>query len=215
VRVPTDLSEKQLLSVKIEESGEKLVDVRQECPEILIHPLLGKTDTKPLVRKTIARMLNSANSFLPDGIVLMLRDAYRSADTQRRIYSSFIKKFKKENPLWSEARLKEETNKFAADPKGLIPGGHTTGAAVDVTLAYAKNKKRLAMKTTKLNYQEQTRLDSMVPRHIRKNRKLLYDATIKAGFVNYPNEWWHYSYGDVFATARQGGKIAIYGAVEQ
>ena len=215
MRVPTDLSEKQLLSVKIEESGEKLVDVRQECPEILIHPLLGKTDTKPLVRKTIARMLNSANSYLPQGIVFMVRDAYRSLDTQRRIYSSFKRKFKRENPAWSQARLKEETNKFVADPQGLIPGGHTTGAAVDVTLAYVKNKKRLAMKTTKLSYQEQTSLDSMVPRHIRKNRKLLYDATIKAGFVNYPNEWWHYSYGDVFATARQGGKIAIYGAVEQ
>ena len=29
-----------------------------------------------------------------------------------------------------------------------------------------------------------------------KNRKILYDAMINAGFVNYPLEWWHYSYGD-------------------
>lgn len=215
MRVPTDLSKKKLLSVAIEESGEQLVDIRQECPKILIHPLLNKEGSKPLVRKTIALMLNGANSYLPKGIVLMARDAYRSSDIQRKIYSSFIKKFKKENPPWSQVRLKEETNKFVADPEGLIPGGHTTGAAVDVTLAYAKNKKRLAMKTSKLPYQEQTSVNSKVPKHIRKNRKILYDAMIKAGFVNYPNEWWHYSFGDVFATARQGGKIAIYGAVEK
>ena len=160
-------------------------------------------------------MLNRASANLPEGIVLMVRDAYRSSDIQRKVYSGFLKKFKKENPYWSQPRLKEETNKFVADPQGSIPGGHTTGAAVDVTLAYAKDNRRMAMKTSKLSYQEQTHIGSKVPNHIRKNRKILYDAMKKAGFVNYPNEWWHYSFGDVFATARQGGKIAIYDAVKQ
>ncbi|BDR54317.1 hypothetical protein KIMH_04280 [Bombiscardovia apis] len=30
------------------------------------------------------------------------------------------------------------------------------------------------------------------------NRKLLADAMSAAGFVNYPSEWWHWSYGDAY-----------------
>lgn len=31
-----------------------------------------------------------------------------------------------------------------------------------------------------------------------KNRRILYNVTIAAGFTNLPSEWWHYDYGDKF-----------------
>jgi len=44
------------------------------------------------------------------------------------------------------------------------------------------------------------------------NRRLLCNAMTGAGFSNYPDEWWHYDFGNQFDAARTGKK-AIYGAI--
>ncbi len=33
-----------------------------------------------------------------------------------------------------------------------------------------------------------------------------------AGFVNYPTEWWHWSYGDRYWALLTGSPHAVYGA---
>ena len=43
------------------------------------------------------------------------------------------------------------------------------------------------------------------------NRKLLLRTMQKQGFVNYPNEWWHFCYGDKLYAAYKFEKQAIYG----
>ena len=47
----------------------------------------------------------------------------------------------------------------------------------------------------------------------RRNMKVLYDAMTKAGFANYPLEWWHYSYGDRMWAAYSGKEECFYGPV--
>lgn len=49
-------------------------------------------------------------------------------------------------------------------------------------------------------------------RQVRENRRLLYYVMSKAGFSQYEEEWWHFSYGDQFWAVKQGVQ-AIYGAV--
>jgi D-alanyl-D-alanine dipeptidase len=44
-----------------------------------------------------------------------------------------------------------------------------------------------------------------------KNRRILSDAMQKAGFANYPAEWWHFSYGDRLWAAYSGRKLCAYG----
>jgi D-alanyl-D-alanine dipeptidase len=39
-------------------------------------------------------------------------------------------------------------------------------------------------------------------------------ALTKVGFVNYPGEYWHWSYGDRYWAYHVGAKEAIYGTVE-
>jgi D-alanyl-D-alanine dipeptidase len=46
-----------------------------------------------------------------------------------------------------------------------------------------------------------------------RNRGLLIDAMRTAGFVNYPTEWWHWSYGDRYWAYLLGKPAAIFGAV--
>ncbi len=36
----------------------------------------------------------------------------------------------------------------------------------------------------------------------------------EAGFVNYPHEWWHFSYGDQYWAWRTGALAALYGSAE-
>lgn len=37
-----------------------------------------------------------------------------------------------------------------------------------------------------------------ISKEAENNRKILIKAMEKAGFINYPTEWWHWSYGDCY-----------------
>ena len=43
------------------------------------------------------------------------------------------------------------------------------------------------------------------------NRRLFWNVMVAAGFSNYPEEWWHFDFGNQFDAARTG-RTAIYGA---
>jgi len=60
---------------------------------------------------------------------------------------------------------------------------------------------------TASNYYEIHRNEN---RLLLKNRRLLYSVMVQAGFENYEEEWWHFSYGDQF-WAKKRNCFAIYG----
>lgn len=43
---------------------------------------------------------------------------------------------------------------------------------------------------------------------------MLGEALSAAGLVNYPTEWWHWSYGDRYWALQTGAPAALYGAKE-
>lgn len=47
-----------------------------------------------------------------------------------------------------------------------------------------------------------------------QNRRLLYQVMKRAGFSNYSEEWWHWSYGDNMDAANSKKDSAIYGGAE-
>ena len=47
-----------------------------------------------------------------------------------------------------------------------------------------------------------------------QNRRLLSYVMHKVGFSNYPDEWWHYDYGNQNWALLRGKKHAIYGVAE-
>lgn len=49
-----------------------------------------------------------------------------------------------------------------------------------------------------------------IEREVRDNRRLLCNTMAEAGFSNYPEEWWHFDFGNQFDMARTG-RQAIYG----
>lgn len=84
------------------------------------------------------------------------------------------------------------------DPRYVAPPGkgsnHNRGAAVDLTLA-DKDGKILDMGN---KFDDFSQLSHYASPHIsaaaQRNRKLLRKIMVRAGFVPYNNEWWHFDY---------------------
>ena len=53
----------------------------------------------------------------------------------------------------------------------------------------------------------------IISKEAQNNRKLLLTILEQQGFINYPNEWWHFSYGDRYWAYYQSDKQAIYGSI--
>ena len=59
--------------------------------------------------------------------------------------------------------------------------------------------------------QTQTEIISL---EAQKNRSIMSRALSSVGFVNYPTEYWHWSYGDRYWAYHKHKTYAIYGMVE-
>lgn len=176
----------------------------QECGE----PLVGYQ--KYRVRETVAKMLNTANDLLPDGYNLKILCGYRSIAEQKQLWDAGIKKLQKQFPNLTMEQLEKKNRKFCADPRNGF-GPHQTGGATDLTLTYNGNEldmggvynSSINAKTNEKNLTKQQK----------QNRKILINAMQLAGFQNYPNEWWHWSYGDRAYATYKHKKFAIYNQV--
>ena len=133
-------------------------------------------------------------------------------DSELNKFGKGLFKIVKQSPSLIEKwcdKLKLETDKIVANPKTIPP--HCTGAAVDITLV-DKNFKELNMGTKINAISDKTYTCAKdIPEISRINRNLLIHTMKKVGFVNYPLEWWHWSYGDRIYTFYKNKKYAIYG----
>ena len=55
---------------------------------------------------------------------------------------------------------------------------------------------------------------SPVAENIRKNRNILITALAKYELVNYPDEWWHFSYGDRLWAEVTGRTQAFFAPID-
>ncbi|MBR9676996.1 M15 family metallopeptidase [Candidatus Woesearchaeota archaeon] len=202
--------------IKIKECGEPLVDIKKVCPKIIVRlgPYSRPSDSKAYARLTVAKKLCQAQKHLPKGITFVVRSAWRSPKQQKTIFENIVKKFKKQNPDWTEQQIIKEAKKYVAPFNGLEASGHICGAAIDVRLV--RNNRLVPMRSKKLTYQENSKTkQSKLPNHIQKNRDFLIQALTKVGLVNYPMEFWHWSYGDRQWAKKNNKKTAIYGVVDK
>lgn len=203
------------MQIKIKDNQEPLVDIKKYCPGVVV--ALGKkrmvVEKTAYLRKDVAEMLKKAQGCLPKGVNFIIGDAWRPAYVQTEIYFNFIRRFKKKHPKWSRQRIIQEVEKYVAPWKGSGASGHMTGGAVDLRLVDRRGHK-IPMKNRRLGYQENAlSIQKKLPGYIQKNREILFEAMRKAGFSNYPKEYWHWSYGDYYWAKRNSKPFAIYGPV--
>lgn len=187
--------------------------IEMKYPLMNMHHAINKC----LIRKEVLNKLLQAKTYLPEGITFKIWDAYRPLSLQKEIYQRYkndiIINFDLQN------LSKQEQNKYITKyislptENEIIPPLHTTGGSIDLTLAYIDTKKELDIG---VDFDEFSNLTASTAfekpnmnKTIRKNRCILYNAMIQAGFTNLPSEIWHYDYGNR-AWAFYKNKKAIY-----
>ncbi len=215
------ISDKKLIKIPIKDNGEKIVFIKDLIPEIIIKvPKYIECEGNKFVKQTlmvrigVAKRLKIAQKLLPQGYKILLRCGYRSIKIQKEIYQKTYNKIKCGHPDWSLDKLREETSKFVA-PLDIVPP-HSTGGAVDISII-GNNGKQLDMGTkigADMHLEKTMTNSNSVSNIVKMNRKILIKVMEKAGFVNYPTEWWHWSFGDRYWAAVLNKKYSIYKSIE-
>ena len=175
----------------------RLVDI-VPGPRLAISPRMSPAACR--LRAGVHERLQRAAAALPDGQSLLVLDALRTQARQFFGWNRRLVALARQHPQLELAALTEMCRRDVADPVN-APSGHQSGAAIDVTLT--ENGVELDMGNTYGDFSsrgtasDRVRTDcaELTPAQ-RANRRRLADALAVAGFVNYPEEWWHFSYGD-------------------
>jgi zinc D-Ala-D-Ala dipeptidase len=217
------IADPRILAVNIIENHEPLVDLKDQdeikygsSPEIP-----DNTDYTKL-RKTVYEKLKQAQTLLPKGLYFCLCEGYRSLAVQKMIFENRYEKNKVLLPDWSHEEIFTESTRLVSpiinlDGSKNIPP-HSTGGAVDVNLIDDQGV-AIDMGMHPENWMDDddgslSLTDSLhISAQARKNRKIMGDVLTTVGFVNYPTEFWHWSYGDRYWAYHKSEPHAVYGSV--
>jgi zinc D-Ala-D-Ala dipeptidase len=209
------INDPRVVRVPIDERGDALVDLG-DVGSLLLD--LRKRDVNPdfrLVRDGLAHRLLTAQDRLSEGFALVVIEGYRPIELQARYFDEYCRKLRTQHPDWSDDVVRTSASRYVSPPDIMPP--HSTGGAIDLTLA-TNDGEELDMGTPVNASPEEsqgacyTSAQGISGKAIR-NRGLLIDTMRAAGFVNYPTEWWHWSYGDRYWAYLLGKPAAIFGAV--
>lgn len=217
------IADPRILAVEVEENHEPLVDVKN-LHELKIGPspeIPNNTDYTKM-RKSVYQKLLQAQKLLPKGLHFCLYEGYRSLQLQKMLFDNRYEKVKKAHPTWSHEQVFNHTI-ILVSPVTNLDGSHnipphSTGAAVDVYLLNDKGE-AIDMGIHPKDWVEDSdgsvsRTDSkLISAEAQKNRKIMSDVLSQVGFVNYPTEYWHWSYGDRYWAYHKHEKHAMYGTV--
>jgi zinc D-Ala-D-Ala dipeptidase len=195
------LSDERVRAMPVAESGEPLVRLPA-----------GLAPAGALVRAGLADRLTAADLHLPRGVQLRVVEGYRPVEAQRAIIASYAVQVQAHHPGVDGAELARLTSRFVS-PVEVAP--HVAGAAVDLTLVDACGEE-LDLGTPI----DATPEDSDgrcyfaaagIGADARAHRDLLATVLRGQGLVNYPTEWWHWSFGDRYWALLTGARHALYG----
>ncbi len=170
-----------------------------------------KYTTERRIRKYIYQMLLKAAKNLPENYYFKIYEAYRPLAAQIALWEKVVKE---QSELHPDLDTQSEEfiamcDVFCANPyrQG---SGHQSGAAIDVALC-DKEGNEYDMGGIVRGFEDNADFEYPVSEEARKNRLILRDTLEQCGFVNYPAEWWHYSFGDRLWARLTGSKIAVFG----
>lgn len=183
-----------------------------ECGEPLVRLPHDLSPAGALVRAGLAERLLAADARLPLGVRLRVVEGFRPLEQQQSIIASYAAQLMALHPGLVGVELERLTSRFVA-PLDVAP--HVAGAAVDLTLVDVCGEE-LDLGTAIDATPEQSdgrcwfAADGIGP-DARAHRELLAEVLGEQGLVNYPTEWWHWSFGDRYWALVTGAQDALYG----
>ena len=209
------MADPRVSAIPVRECGEELVDA-SDCADLLLSTFRADDlGVFARVRVGVLDRLATAGQALPAGLRLLIVECYRPPALQRRYFDGYLETLRAANPEWDAQRLRMAASRYVSPPE-LAP--HSAGAAVDLTLCTDDGAELdLGTQVNATPEKSQGRCYTNSPDlddQARHNRAVLSAALRGAGLVNYPTEWWHWSYGDRYWAMITGAAEAIYGPRE-
>jgi len=196
----------KVLAIPLADNHEPLVNIKET--HTLAYgpsPEIPNNTDYTWMRKNVYDKLVAADRQLPKGYHICLYEAYRSIGLQKKLFDEQRAHVVKRNPTWSNEQIFNETIKLVSpvinqDGSSNTPP-HSTGGAIDVYLIDDTGTPYDMGIHPKDWMQDADGLLSLTDSpHIseaaKKNRAILSGVLSAVGFVNYPTEYWHWSYGD-------------------
>ncbi|MBZ9557949.1 MULTISPECIES: M15 family metallopeptidase [unclassified Modicisalibacter] len=222
-----DIAEPQweaIAAIPIVDEGAPLHPLSLAAPALRTLPIyhtLGVPRAVPecWTREALYRRLLAVARSLPEGIGLVVLDAWRPYVVQRYLYDTLLGMVETRYADLDAGDRRALTRAFVSPPSERpdCPSPHLTGGAVDVALCDADgllldmgsafDEARAASHTVHFEHHA----DDAESRTWRDRRRILYHAMRDAGFANLPSEWWHYSYGDQMWAWYRDAPRALFG----
>jgi D-alanyl-D-alanine dipeptidase len=217
------ISDPLITAIPIVECNESLVDLRNQ-ENIPFGPPPERPDnvcyTK--MRKSVYEKLCAAEKLLPVGMHFCLYEGWRSLKLQEELFDAMYENNQRSYPEMTANELYWETTKLISPVK--LPDGtqnippHSTGGAIDVYLIDDEAQLLdMGLPLDKWSQDTGARLsqtDSLyISKEAKKNREIMSKALLEVGFINYPYEYWHWSYGDKYWAYHVNAPHALYGSV--
>ncbi len=164
------------------------------------------------IRRVVRDKVLRCSQSLQEGLCLMIFEAFRPRARQWELWNPVYEQITQDHADWSKDQVYTEASRWVSPPDG-FGSGHQAGAAIDVKLALADR--------TELDFVgPMNGLSGIAPTawpvspEIRKNRDMLVEALHGFGMVNYPEEWWHFSYGDRLWAEVTGRNEAFFAPID-
>jgi D-alanyl-D-alanine dipeptidase len=208
------IADPRVADLPVEEIDDDLVDVR-ESSILRVDTLKDTGDgAYAYLRLGLVERLRTAQVLLPDGYRIQLVEGYRPYALQAQYFTDYRHHLERVNPELSSTESYQLASRYVCPPD-VAP--HVSGAAIDLTLLDSEENP-VDMGTPINATPEDSRgacyfAAGNISSEARHHRRVLADALDGAGLVNYPTEWWHWSYGDRYWAFLTDQPAAIYGPV--
>ena len=208
------MSDPKVAAIPVRECDERLVDVRSAGSLLVDARRLDPGGASAQLREGVLSRLLEAQTLLPQGLRLLFVEGYRPPSLQRQYFDEYAGQLRASHAQWSAEQIHSAASRYVSPPD-IAP--HSAGAAVDLTLADADGHE-LDL-GTRMNADPEESAGACythalnVSAEARTHREILGTALTAVGLVNYPTEWWHWSFGDRYWALATGSAVARYGPI--
>ncbi len=204
------MSDPRVAAVHVEECGEALADCRSALR-------VDQRRSDPAgdwahVRAGVLQRLIRAQELLPHGWQWLLVEGYRPPALQESIFNDYAATLRRLHPEESEGHIRTAASRWVAP---METAGHVSGAAIDLTIC-TQDGIEVDMGSPEAATPEESggacyTHAAGLPAQAQQNRAVMIEALTAVGMVNYPTEWWHWSYGDRYWAMTTRATAAVYG----
>ena len=162
------------------------------------------------IREGVRTRLLAAQVRLPAGLCISWVEGHRDPRLQEQYFNNYRERLASLDQSLSDEDLYRRASRYISPPE-VAP--HVAGAAVDLTLHDADGAELpMGSEVNAAPEESDGACYTAAPGTAEAGPTGAPGGVLTAvGLVNYPTEWWHWSYGDRYWALTTGASAAIYG----